>query len=86
MAAVFAAASNAPLALSVMALELLGASVFPHAVLVSVVAYLMTGHRSIYPAQRLLGSKAGGRLSRPTAIRDLPPTEAPEPPPEETRP
>ncbi|TAK32413.1 MAG: chloride channel protein [Myxococcaceae bacterium] len=86
MAAVFAAASNAPLALSVMALELLGASVFPHAVLVSVVAYLMTGHRSIYPAQRLLGSKAGGRLSHPTAIRDLPHTEAPPPPSEEPRP
>lgn len=53
LAAVFAASSSAPLALSIMAMELLGASVFPHVVIVSVVAYLLTGHRSIYPAQRL---------------------------------
>lgn len=57
LAAVFAAASNAPLALSIMAMELLGASVFPHVVVVCVVAYLLSGRRSIYPAQRLLERK-----------------------------
>ena len=71
MAAVFAGASNAPLALSVMVVELLGASVFPHAALVCVVAYVLTGHRSIYPSQRLLGAKSGGRWERPVALRDL---------------
>ena len=77
LAAVFAAASNAPLALTVMAVELLGGAVFPHAALVCALAYVMSGHRSIYPAQRLLGSKGGGRLARPVALRDLgrePPT------------
>jgi len=51
LAAVFAAASNTPLALSIMAVELLGASVLPHVALVSAVAYLLSGQRSIYPAQ-----------------------------------
>lgn len=72
MAAVFAAASNTPLALSIMAVELLGAAAFPHVVLVCVVAYLLTGHRSIYPAQRLLRSKGGTPLDVTTALRDLP--------------
>jgi H+/Cl- antiporter ClcA len=58
LAAVFAASSNTPLALSIMAMELLGAPVFPHVVIVCVFAYLLTGHRSIYPAQRLVNGKA----------------------------
>ena len=57
LAAVFAAASNAPLALSIMAMELLGAAIFPHVVIVCVLAYLLSGRRSIYPAQRLLDRK-----------------------------
>ena len=51
MAATFAAASNTPMALSVMALELLGVAAFPHAALVCVVAWALTGKRSIYPSQ-----------------------------------
>jgi len=71
LAAVFAASSNTPLALSIMAMELLGANVFPHVVIVCVLAYLLTGHRSIYPAQRLLRKKGGAPLSVPVALRDL---------------
>jgi H+/Cl- antiporter ClcA len=52
LAAVFAAASNTPLALSIMAVELLGAQVLPHVAIVSVVAYVLSGQRSIYSAQR----------------------------------
>jgi H+/Cl- antiporter ClcA len=59
LAAVFAAAANTPLALSVMAAELMGVGVLPHAALVCVVAYLLTGHRGIYPAQRLFRGKLG---------------------------
>jgi H+/Cl- antiporter ClcA len=52
MAAMFAVCSNAPLALSVMAIELLGWSVAPHVLLVCAVAQLLNrGRRSIYPAQ-----------------------------------
>jgi H+/Cl- antiporter ClcA len=72
LAAVFAASSNTPLALSIMAMELLGAPIFPHVVIVCVLAYLLSGHRSIYPAQRLLSAKGGTRLASPTALRDLP--------------
>ena len=60
MAAVFAAASNAPLALSIMAVELLGVGIFPHVVIVAVVAYMLTGQRGIYSAQR--GEKWAPRL------------------------
>jgi H+/Cl- antiporter ClcA len=66
LAAVFAAASNTPLALSIMAMELLGAPVFPHVVIVCVLAYLLSGHRSIYPAQRLVAGKGGARFAQPT--------------------
>jgi H+/Cl- antiporter ClcA len=51
MNALFGAAANTPLALSVMAIELLGPSVAPHVLLVSAVAYAVTGRRSIYAAQ-----------------------------------
>lgn len=57
LAAVFAAASNTPLALSVMAVELLGGNLLPHVAIVCVFTYLMSGKRSIYGAQRLLRSK-----------------------------
>jgi H+/Cl- antiporter ClcA len=53
LAAVFAAAAKTPLALSVMAVELLGASVFPHAAIVCALCYLITGRRGIYSAQRV---------------------------------
>ncbi|HET7542030.1 MAG TPA: chloride channel protein [Polyangiaceae bacterium] len=53
LAAVFAAAAKTPLALSVMAVELLGANVFPHAAIVCALCYLITGRRGIYSAQRV---------------------------------
>jgi H+/Cl- antiporter ClcA len=76
LAAVFAASANAPLALSIMAVELLGAAVLPHAGIVCVLAYLFSGHRSIYSAQRLWADKGGSKLPRPLALRDLPPDSA----------
>ncbi|HVZ73381.1 MAG TPA: chloride channel protein [Polyangia bacterium] len=76
LAAIFAASANTPLALSIMAAELLGAAVFPHVVVVCVVAYLLTGHRSIYPAQRLFRSKGGEPQAQVKALRDL---KAPSP-------
>ena len=71
LAAVFAASANTPVALSIMAMELLGAPIFPHVVIVCVLAYLLSGHRSIYPSQRVTHSKGGTRLKKPTALRDL---------------
>lgn len=68
MAAVFAAASNAPLALSIMAVELLGAGVFPHVAIVAVIAYVLTGHRGIYSSQRLVSLKSG-QVVTPTSLK-----------------
>jgi H+/Cl- antiporter ClcA len=62
IAAVFGAAANTPVALSIMAVELVGAAAFPHVLIVTVIAYILTGHRGIYPAQRLLRRKHGGGL------------------------
>ena len=67
----FRSSANTPLALSIMAMELLGANVFPHVVIVCVVAYLITGHRSIYPSQRVLRGKGGQGLQRSVALRDV---------------
>ncbi|CAN5905566.1 voltage-gated chloride channel family protein [soil metagenome] len=71
LAAVFGAAANTPLALSIMAVELVGVGAFPHVLIVTVIAYVLTGHRGIYPAQRLLRRKqGGGLLTRPVPLRD----------------
>lgn len=71
MAALFGAASNAPLALAIMAVEVLGAAVLPHVLVVSVLAWCLSGPRSIYGAQRLHRTKAGTRLDGPVAVREL---------------
>jgi H+/Cl- antiporter ClcA len=52
MIGLFAAASHAPLALCLMAVELFGSSVLPHVVLVAILATRFKGDRSIYRAQR----------------------------------
>ncbi|HVZ31761.1 MAG TPA: hypothetical protein VG963_05005, partial [Polyangiaceae bacterium] len=54
----------------------------PHVVIVRVLSYLLSGHRSICPAQRLSSAKGGRRLARPTALREpsaLPDGLAPAP-------
>ncbi len=72
LAAVFGAASNTPIALSIMAVELLGAAILPHVVVVTVIAYLISGHRGIYPSQRVFRRKHGGEPLEPArALRDF---------------
>ena len=82
IAAVFGAASNAPISLSIMAVELLGGHAFPHVFIVCLVAYILSGHRGIYPSQVLLRRKHGGPLfAKPVTLRDyrsLPDKEPPE--------
>ena len=53
LAAVFGAAANTPIALSIMAVELFGIAILPHVALVTVVAYVLSGRRGIYSAQRM---------------------------------
>jgi H+/Cl- antiporter ClcA len=80
IAAVFGAAANTPIALSIMAVELLGAATLPHVVIVTLIAYLLSGHRGIYPAQRILLRKHGGRLAKAIPLRDLGESSIPPPP------
>lgn len=70
IAAVFGAAANAPIALSIMAVELLGWNVMPHVFVVTGIAFLLAGHRGIYAAQRLVRTKYGARIHPPKTLRD----------------
>ncbi len=72
MAAAFATASNTPIALSIMAVELLGSAVLPHVVIVSVVAFIVSGNHSIFHAHRLAQPKHGHqRFDEPIPLAQL---------------
>lgn len=55
---VLAGTLNTPLSASVMAIELFGPSVAPYAIISSIVSFLVTGHRSLYPSQNLSFQKS----------------------------
>ncbi|QZA79700.1 voltage-gated chloride channel family protein [Deefgea piscis] len=75
--AVFAGAANTPLTCTLMAIELFGAAIGPYALLACVVAFLFSGHSSIYVAQRwgsgkgrpMTDDKSEVRLSDLTEIK-----------------
>jgi len=58
--AVLGAAANTPIAAAVMGIELLPAPIGVYAALCACTAYLIVGHRSVYPSQRLGYSKVAG--------------------------
>jgi H+/Cl- antiporter ClcA len=62
--AVFASASNTPIACALMGVELFGGGA-PYLVMGCVVAYLVSGHRSIYATQRLHALKNGAASEVP---------------------
>jgi H+/Cl- antiporter ClcA len=53
MVCLLSGATNTPLAASIMAMELFGPAIAPYATVACVISFLMTGHRSVYPAQVL---------------------------------
>ena len=53
LVAVLAGTVNTPLAASVMAIELFGAQIAPYATVACVISFLVTGHQSLYPHQRI---------------------------------
>ncbi|CCH03632.1 Cl-channel voltage-gated family protein (plasmid) [Fibrella aestuarina BUZ 2] len=57
---VLAGATNAPIATSILAIELFGATVAPYAAVSCVISFLMSGHRSLYSSQLLTISKSRG--------------------------
>jgi H+/Cl- antiporter ClcA len=67
MVAMLAGAANTPIAASVMAMELFGAAIAPHAAVACMVSFLIVGYRSIYPSQ-LLGMQKSASLKVETGI------------------
>lgn len=59
---VLAGATSAPIAAMIMAVELFGMNVAHYAALSIIIAFLMTGHRSVFPSQ-LLAMKKSEALS-----------------------
>jgi H+/Cl- antiporter ClcA len=53
LVALLAGTTNAPIASSIMAVELFGSNIAPYAALACIISFLMTGHRSVYPSQIL---------------------------------
>ena len=70
IAAVFGAAANTPLALAIMAVELMGIDLMAHVFIVTAIAYFLGGHRGIYLAQRVARTKYGKRVALQRALRD----------------
>ena len=58
LVSVLAGAANTPLAAGIMSIELFGPAVAPYAIVACAISYLVTGHRSVFPAQQLLTSKS----------------------------
>lgn len=55
---VLAGAANAPIAATIMAVELFGLEIAPYAALSVVISFLITGHRSVFPSQILKMQKS----------------------------
>jgi len=60
MVAVFAGASNTPLACTLLGVELFGSGLLVPLAVGCVTAYVCSGHRGIYPAQRIAAAKRPG--------------------------
>jgi len=58
LVSVIAGAANTPIAAAIMALELFGIQTAHYAAISAIIAYLITGHRSIYPSQILAFKKS----------------------------
>jgi H+/Cl- antiporter ClcA len=53
LVALLAETANTPIAASILAVDLFGLNIASYAALASVISFLMTGHRSVYPSQML---------------------------------
>jgi H+/Cl- antiporter ClcA len=58
LVALLAGATNAPIAASIMTIELFGPELAPYAAVACVISFLITGHRSVYPSQIIGFSKS----------------------------
>jgi len=67
MTALLAGAANTPIAASVMAIEMFGPGLAPHAAVACMVSFLIVGYRSVYPSQ-LLGVQKSASHRMATGI------------------
>lgn len=71
MVALVAAGAGTPIAASVMALELFGPTIGTYAAIACCTAYIVVGHRSVYPSQLLGGAKSASiDIAEPNARVD----------------
>jgi H+/Cl- antiporter ClcA len=70
-AAVFAGASNTPIASALMGMELFGSGGFLFMLVGTVVSYIFSGHRSVYVTQRVDTPKYIFEVPRRFAVRDV---------------
>ncbi len=63
--AVFAGASNTPLACTIMGVEMFGAGAVPYFAVACVISYVFSAHHGIYTTQRSQGPKVPGPHRRP---------------------
>jgi hypothetical protein len=76
MVSLLAGATNTPISASIMAVELFGPAIGPYASLACIIAFLMAGHRSVYPSQVMAVTKSasimvevGKKMEEITGIR-----------------
>jgi len=70
--AVFAGAANTPIATTFMAMELFGGEIGIYAAVASVVAYIFSGHTSIYSSQKVGSAKNSNLIKdKGKSLRDL---------------
>jgi H+/Cl- antiporter ClcA len=69
--AVFAGATNTPIACTVMGLELFGSGAAPYFAVACVVSYVFSSHRGIYTSQRLAVSKGGEAVDGSPSLSDI---------------
>ena len=71
-AALFGAASNTPIACSLMAIEIFGPRIAPYAFLACFVGYYFSGRQTIYRSQKFNGSKRERTLALLSLLGELP--------------
>lgn len=72
MTALLAGAANTPIAASVMAIEMFGPGLAPHAAVACMVSFLIVGYRSVYPSQLLgIQKSASHRMATDVPIGEV---------------
>jgi chloride channel protein, CIC family len=55
---ILSSAANTPIAMSILAIEIFRPAIAPYAAISCVISFLMTGHRSVFPTQRVAARKS----------------------------